>query len=51
LCFLGVPAEFSYHGAALWEGMYSNIIAFPLVAYIFIPTFYKLKLTSAYEVK
>ncbi|KAF4533194.1 hypothetical protein B566_EDAN001736 [Ephemera danica] len=49
ILILGVPSEFFYHGSLLWESMYGNIIVFPLAAYIFIPTFYRLKLTSVYE--
>lgn len=46
---LGVPAEIFVHGTDYCYLTISYFLCFPVVAHIFIPVFYKLKITSVYE--
>ncbi|XP_070580136.1 sodium-dependent multivitamin transporter-like [Ptychodera flava] len=46
---LGIPAEIFIHGIQYWMVALSFIISMPITAWVFIPVFHELKLTSAYE--
>lgn len=47
--FIGFPSELYYHGAAMWETLYGYISAYPVVCFIFIPVYFNLGITSAYQ--
>ena len=48
--FAGFPSELFYRGAAMWETVYGMCLAFPVVAYFFVPVYYSLGVTSVYQV-
>lgn len=50
ISLLGFPAEVYYFGAIVLWLMAAYCIAFPMVAFLFLPVFYKLRLQSIYEV-
>lgn len=50
ITLLGVSAEVYFYGAQFILINISYIIGSPIAAYVFLPIFYKLKLTSVYEV-
>ena len=50
IAVLGTPDEIYTFGAQYWLMLFSSFITIPLVAYVYIPVYYNLKLTSAYEV-
>ncbi|XKL59623.1 hypothetical protein PGB90_000639 [Kerria lacca] len=47
--FLGYPSELFYRGCELWETLYGISLAFPIVAYFFVPVYLSLNITSVYE--
>ncbi|KAH9414402.1 hypothetical protein DERP_014423 [Dermatophagoides pteronyssinus] len=49
ITLLGVSAEVYFYGAQFILINISYIIGSPIAAYVFLPIFYKLKLTSVYE--
>ena len=48
---LGFPSEVYFYGVQYAIGVLAYFIAAPIVVSVFVPVFYGLKLTSAYEVK
>ena len=51
LCFSGFPGEIAYHGWLFpWTWLMASSLALILVGNLFIPIFYKMRLTSVYEV-
>ena len=50
ITLLGTPAEIVIYGTQYWMIAVSYVIVMPLAAYVFIPIFYKLELTSIFEV-
>ncbi|XP_050399603.1 sodium-coupled monocarboxylate transporter 1 [Patella vulgata] len=46
---LGAPVEIYVFGASFWVNALSYFISVPITAHVFIPLFFKLKITSAYE--
>ena len=47
---LGVPAEMYVFGSQYWMVWVGYAIAMPTAAYVFIPVFYNLRITSVFEV-
>ncbi|XP_065225169.1 sodium-coupled monocarboxylate transporter 2-like [Planococcus citri] len=47
--FLGYPSELFYRGSEMWEIMYGMCLAFPVVAYFFVPVYFSLGITSVYQ--
>jgi len=50
ITLLGTPAEIVIYGTQYWMIWPSYFIVMPLAAYVFIPVFYQLELTSVFEV-
>ena len=50
ITILGFPAEVYIYGTQFWMWTLSFCLMIPLAAYVFIPVFYRLKLTSSFEV-
>lgn len=48
---LGTPAEIYNYGTMFWWFGLSYAIVSLLVAYVYMPVFYKLQITSVYEVR
>lgn len=46
---LGIPVEIYTYGTSYWSMVLAYIIVMPMSAYIYLPVFYSLNLTSAYE--
>uniref|UniRef100_T1IVP0 Sodium-dependent multivitamin transporter n=1 Tax=Strigamia maritima TaxID=126957 RepID=T1IVP0_STRMM len=46
---LGIPVEIYWYGTSYWCAVFSNFIVMPVSAYVYLPVFYHLQLTSAYE--
>jgi len=51
ITLLGTPAEVAQSGTQYWMIFASYFIVIPLAAYVFIPVFYRLELTSVFEVR
>jgi len=51
ILLLGTPAEMVIYGTQYWIICISFFLVIPLAAYIFIPIFYRLQVTSVFEVK
>ncbi|XP_033097477.1 sodium-dependent multivitamin transporter-like [Anneissia japonica] len=49
ITILGIPAEVFKHGVQYWMVVWSYFLVLPITAIVFIPVFYDLQLTSAYE--
>ncbi|XP_064613869.1 sodium-dependent multivitamin transporter-like [Liolophura sinensis] len=49
ITILGTPSEIYKYGTQYWWIALSYVITMPAAAYIYIPIFYNLKVTSAYE--
>jgi len=50
ILLLGTPAEIVIYGTQYWMICISYCIVIPIAAYIFIPVFYRLQVTSVFEV-
>ena len=50
ITLLGTPAEIVIYGTQYWVVWVSYFIVMPFAAYVFIPVFYQLQLTSVFEV-
>ena len=50
ITLLGTPAEIYTYGTAYWMICLAPIFVAPISAYVFIPVFYSLQLTSVFEV-
>lgn len=50
ITLLGTPAEMVVYGTQYWMIAVAYCIVIPLANYVFIPVFYKLNLTSIFEV-
>jgi hypothetical protein len=46
----GYAGEIYSFGTLMYETVFSSIVIVPIAAWIFMPTLYNLKLTSAYQV-
>ncbi|KAM7307000.1 putative sodium-dependent multivitamin transporter [Ixodes scapularis] len=49
IAILGLPSEVFVHGSSLWMGAVSSTIAVILAAYVFLPMYYKMDITSINE--
>lgn len=49
IAILGLPSEVFVHGSSLWLGAVSSSIAVVLAAYVFLPMYYKMDITSINE--
>ena len=50
IAILGNPAEVYTYGFQYWIQCFTNLISVPLMAMVFLPVYYNLRLTSSYEV-
>lgn len=50
ISLLGIPAEFYSHGTQFLIMDFGYAIFAPIAAYYYLPVFFKLQATSAYEV-
>ena len=50
IAILGNPAEVYTYGFQYWIQSFTNFISVPLMALVFLPVYYNLRLTSSYEV-
>jgi len=50
ITLLGTPAEIVVYGTEYWMIWVAYCIMIPLATYVFIPIFYRLELTSVFEV-
>jgi len=50
ITLLGMPAEMVVYGTQYWMICISYCFVIPIAAYVFIPVFYRLELTSVFEV-
>jgi len=50
IALLGVPVEVAINGTQFWVVCISYCFVIPIAAYTFIPVFYRLRLTSVFEV-
>ena len=50
ITLLGIPAEIYVYGGLYLDFLFSQFLLYPSIVIIFVPVFYGLKLTSAYEV-
>jgi len=50
ILLLGTPAEIVLYGTQYWMICVSYFFVIPVAAYVFIPIFYRLELTSVFEV-
>jgi len=50
ILLLGTPAEIVVYGTQYWMICISYFFVIPLAAYVFIPIFYRLGVTSVFEV-
>ncbi|KAM7307305.1 hypothetical protein ISCGN_010941, partial [Ixodes scapularis] len=46
IAILGLPAEVFLHGSTLWINVLSAIVAISLAAFVFMPIYYKMDITS-----
>lgn len=51
VAIIGVPAEIYTYGTQYWFIGFAYILGLIIPAHVFIPVFYRLRLSSAYEVK
>lgn len=51
IAILGLPSEVFVHGSTLWMGAISSSISVLLAAYVFLPMYYKMDITSINEVR
>ncbi|XP_046383633.1 sodium-dependent multivitamin transporter [Ischnura elegans] len=47
--FVGFPSELYYWGAGMWETVYGIILSLPIIAFVFLPIYYDLGVTSVYQ--
>lgn len=50
IAILGTPAEVYTYGVQYWLQSFTNFISVPVMALVFLPVYYNLRLTSSYEV-
>lgn len=50
IAILGNPAEVYTYGFQYWIQSFTNCISVPIMALVFLPVYYNLRLTSSYEV-
>ena len=50
ISFLGDPVEVYFNGAVYWVVGIGYILAIPIIVIAFVPVYYRLKLTSVYQV-
>lgn len=50
IAILGNPAEVYTYGFQYWIQSFTNFISVPMMALVFLPVYYNLRLTSSYEV-
>ena len=50
ITLLGTPAETYQYGTMYWMIGWSYFLVIPAAAYLYLPIFFKLEVTSAYEV-
>ena len=50
ILLLGTPAEIAVYGSQYWVIIVSFFFVIPITAYMFLPVFYRLQVTSVFEV-
>ena len=51
IAILGNPAEVYTYGFQYWIQCFTTFISVPVMALVFLPVYYNLRLTSSYEVR